>query len=144
MSDFAHLEIHKTTGSGIQIWNDKRIVVLRFLNISHLSVIPDRSCESPLLKNWMYELCMFSQMWSHISLSRGVNIVCVNGRCAEGSVLNPASFTIYINDFTLAICLRLLFLCRQHKIYTTISAERNNWIFGLFIRNGDIQMFSSK
>ena len=39
-----------------QIWKDRGIVVLQ---VSHLWNIPDRFYESPKLKIWMCELCMF-------------------------------------------------------------------------------------
>ena len=42
------------------------IVVLQSLKVSHLSNIPNRFYESPNLKNWMCELCMFSQIRSQI------------------------------------------------------------------------------
>ena len=37
--------------------------------MSHLSVIPDRFYESPTLKNWMCELCTFSQIRSQLNIS---------------------------------------------------------------------------
>ena len=46
--------------------DDKEIVVLQFLKISHLSVIPGRIYDFSKLKKWMCELCTFSQIWSHI------------------------------------------------------------------------------
>ena len=48
--------------------NDKGIVVLQSVKDSHLSIIPNRFYESPKLKNWMCELCTFSQIWSQIQL----------------------------------------------------------------------------
>ena len=39
--------------------NDKEIVVLQSVKVSHLSIIPNRFYESPKLKNWMCELCTF-------------------------------------------------------------------------------------
>ena len=47
---------------------DKGIVALQSLKFSHVSIIPNRFYESPKLKNWMCELCMFSQIRSHIQL----------------------------------------------------------------------------
>ena len=38
------------------------IVVLQSLKVSHLSNIPNRCYEAPKLKNWMCELCTFSQI----------------------------------------------------------------------------------
>ena len=48
--------------------DDKGIVILQSLKVSHLSVIPNRFYESPKLKNWMCELCTLSQIHSHIFL----------------------------------------------------------------------------
>ena len=42
------------------------MVVQQSLKVSHLSVIPIRFYEAPKLKNWMCELCTFSQIQSHI------------------------------------------------------------------------------
>ena len=39
--------------------DDKGIVVLQSLKVSHLSVIPDIFYELPKLKNWMFKLCTF-------------------------------------------------------------------------------------
>ena len=36
------------------------------MKVSHLCIIPNRFYESPKLKNWMCELCTFSQIRSHI------------------------------------------------------------------------------
>ena len=47
--------------------NDTGIVVLQFLNISHLSVIPGRIYDFPKLKKWMCELSTFSQIRSHLT-----------------------------------------------------------------------------
>ena len=55
--------------------NDKGIAVLQALKVSHLSVIPSRFYESPKLKNWMYELCTFSQIWSQILIKKELNIL---------------------------------------------------------------------
>ena len=44
---------------------DRGIMVLQSLKVSHLSIIPNRFYESPKLKNWMCELCAFSQIRSH-------------------------------------------------------------------------------
>ena len=41
---------------------DRGIVVLQTLKVSHLSNIPNRFYESSKLKNWMCELCTFSQI----------------------------------------------------------------------------------
>ena len=46
--------------------NNKGIVVLQSLKVSHLYLIPNRFYNSPKLKNWMCELCTFSQIRSHI------------------------------------------------------------------------------
>ena len=46
--------------------NDKGIVVLHSVKVSHLSIIPNSFYESPKLQNWMCELCTFSQIWSPI------------------------------------------------------------------------------
>ena len=40
-------------------------MVLQAVKVSHLSIIQSRFYESPYLKNWMCELCMFSQIHSH-------------------------------------------------------------------------------
>ena len=45
---------------------DRGIVVLQSLKVSHLSNVPTRFYESPKLKNWMCELCTFVQIWSQI------------------------------------------------------------------------------
>ena len=47
--------------------DNKGIVVIQFLKVSHLSIIPNRFYETPKLKNWMCELCTFSQIQSHIT-----------------------------------------------------------------------------
>ena len=39
-------------------------MVLQSLKALHLSIIPNRFYESPKLKNWMCELCTFSQIWT--------------------------------------------------------------------------------
>ena len=44
----------------------KEMVVLQFLKISLHSVIPNRFYVPPKLKNWMCEMCAFSQIWSHL------------------------------------------------------------------------------
>ena len=49
--------------------NHKEIVILQSLKISHLSIIPNRFYEVPKLKNWMCELCTFSQIRSHIAIA---------------------------------------------------------------------------
>ena len=49
--------------------NDEEIVIIQSLKVSHLSIIPTRFYEFPKLKNWMCELCTFSQIQSHISLT---------------------------------------------------------------------------
>ena len=46
--------------------DDKGIVVLKFLKITHLYVIPGRIYDFLKLKKWMRELCTFLQIWSHI------------------------------------------------------------------------------
>ena len=48
--------------------DDTGTVVLQSLKISHRFIIPDRFYESLKLKNWVCELCTFSQIWSHISI----------------------------------------------------------------------------
>ena len=48
--------------------NVKRIVVLQLLKVSHPSVIPNRFYKSPNVKNWMCELCMFSQIQSQYTI----------------------------------------------------------------------------
>ena len=63
--DFAHLEIHKNhrkwyTDVKLLGIIKEYLVVLQSLNISHLSIIPNRYYETPKLKNWMCELCTFS------------------------------------------------------------------------------------
>ena len=45
-------------------WDDNGIVVLQTLKVSHLCIIPNRLYEPPNLKNWMCELCTFSQIQS--------------------------------------------------------------------------------
>ena len=50
--------------------NDKGIAVLQTVKVSHLSIIPNRFYESPKLKNWMCELCTFSQIRSHIMTAK--------------------------------------------------------------------------
>ena len=52
--------------------DDKGIVVLQSLKVSHLSIISSIFYESSKLKNWMCELCTFSQIWSHLR-ERDVN-----------------------------------------------------------------------
>ena len=58
--------------------NDKGIVVLQSVKVSHLSIIPNRFYESPKLKNWMCELCTFSQIRSHIAISHVLCLVHFN------------------------------------------------------------------
>ena len=53
----------------VEIFRDnKGIVVLQFLIISHLSVIPGRIYDITKLKKWMCELCTFSQIRSYVCL----------------------------------------------------------------------------
>ena len=47
---------------------DKGMVVLQSQKVSQLSVIPNRFYKSPKWKNWMCELCMFSQIQSHMQM----------------------------------------------------------------------------
>ena len=67
-SDFARLEIHKNHREFRceTFRNDKWIVVLQSVKVLHLSIILNRFYESPKSKNWMCELCTFSQIQSHI------------------------------------------------------------------------------
>ena len=44
------------------------IVVLQFLKVSHPCNIPNKFYEALKLKNWMCELCMFSQIRSQIQI----------------------------------------------------------------------------
>ena len=46
--------------------DDKRILVRQYLKVSCLFVILDRLYESQMLRHWMCELCMFSQIQSYI------------------------------------------------------------------------------
>ena len=48
--------------------DDKGIVVLQSLKVSHLSIISNRFYETSKSKNWICELCTFSQIRSHIQL----------------------------------------------------------------------------
>ena len=54
---------------------DRGMVVLQSLEVSHLSNIPNRFYESPKLKNWMCELCTFLQIRSPILSSRGMVVL---------------------------------------------------------------------
>ena len=45
---------------------DNGIGVLQSLKLLHLFNILNRFYEVPKLKNWMCELCTFSQIWSHM------------------------------------------------------------------------------
>ena len=69
--DFVHSEIYKNHDeqyTRVKIHRDDRgIVVLQSLKVSHLMIIPNRFYdESPKLKIWMCELCMFLQIRSHL------------------------------------------------------------------------------
>ena len=66
--NFEYLKINKTTIMvyRVAILEDIGIKVLQLLNVSYLSNISNRFYESPKLKNWMCELCTFSQIWSSI------------------------------------------------------------------------------
>ena len=46
--------------------DNKGVVALQSLKISHLSLLQNKFYESPNLKNWMCEQCTFSQIQSHI------------------------------------------------------------------------------
>ena len=61
-SDFKYLEWYT------EFRAVRGIVVLQSLKVSHPSKMPNRFYESIKLKNWMYELCMFLQIRSHISV----------------------------------------------------------------------------
>ena len=50
--------------------SDNGIVVLQSLQVSHLLVIHKKFYELPKLKNWMRELCTFSQIRSHIKQAK--------------------------------------------------------------------------
>ena len=52
---------------------DRGMVVLQSLKVSHQYNIPNRFYESPKLKNWMCELCTFSQIRSHIKMREYMN-----------------------------------------------------------------------
>ena len=54
--------------------NDKGMVVLQFLKVSHLSVIPSRIHDVPKLKKWMCELCTSLQIRSQIMIHKLYNI----------------------------------------------------------------------
>ena len=58
--------------------NDKGMVVLQSLQISHASIIPNRFYETPKLKNWMCELCTLSQIQSLILMLYIKNYKTVN------------------------------------------------------------------
>ena len=49
--------------------DDTGIVVLQSLKVSYLSLIPNGFYELPKLKNWMCELCTFSQIRSQIIMN---------------------------------------------------------------------------
>ena len=77
-SNFTYLEIHKNQKEWYRDLkldrDDKGIVVLQSLKFSHVSVvIPNRLYESPKLKNWMCELCTFSQIQSYGQCSIACN-----------------------------------------------------------------------
>ena len=63
-SDFEYLEIYKSHNEWytcrVEIfWEDRGVVVLQYLKVSHLSNIPNRFYESPCkVENWMCELTM--------------------------------------------------------------------------------------
>ena len=59
--------------------DDKGIVVLQFLKISHPSVIPGRIYDFSKLKKRMCELCMFSQIRSHM-----LKILLINYNMLQG------------------------------------------------------------
>ena len=63
-SNVAHLQIHKNHREcRFDIFqDDKGIIDLLSLSVSYLSVIPKRVYNSSNLKNWLYELCTFSQI----------------------------------------------------------------------------------
>ena len=61
---------------------DRGMVAPKTLQVSSLSVIPNRFYESLKLKNWMCELCTFSQIRSHLSLS----MVAFNSRDQHESI----------------------------------------------------------
>ena len=58
--------------NGTQMWKPsaravRGIAILQSQKVSHPSNIPNRFYVAPKLKNWMYELCKFSQIQSHIA-----------------------------------------------------------------------------
>ena len=60
--------------------DDKVILVLQFLKVSHLSVLPKRCYELLNLKNWMCEQCTFSQIQSQL-LVHNYNLIAINVPC---------------------------------------------------------------
>ena len=71
-SSFSHLKIQKSSIGTVHrseiCGNDRGMVALSCM-FQNLSINPNRFYESSKLKNWMCELCMFSQIWSHIYLN---------------------------------------------------------------------------
>ena len=53
--------------------DDRGIVVLQSLKVSHLSNFPNSFYESPNLKTWICKLCMFSQIQSHNYINFNIN-----------------------------------------------------------------------
>ena len=64
--------IGKTLRSEI-CWNNRGIVALQSLQVSCLSDMHSQFYLNLKLKKWMCELCMFSQIRSHMSLLKTLN-----------------------------------------------------------------------
>ena len=98
--DCAHLEVHKNTGNGNQICNlrnDKGVVVLQSLKVSHLSVWPNRFYKSPKLKNWMCELRTFSQIHSQLCLCMCMHAFISSCICAPCTPILRGYVVVLIN-----------------------------------------------
>ena len=65
-----------------------RIVVLRFLQVSLLSVIPAKCYESSKLKNWMCELCMFPKSGHNYSRTSVIWISIIRTLSYLNAILN--------------------------------------------------------
>ena len=73
-------------------WTNRGKVALQSLQVSCLSDMHSRFYESSKLKKWMFELCTFLQIWSHISMLQPANNI--KGFSRNGSLI--------CKDFTIA------------------------------------------
>ena len=71
ISNFSTLVTHKINIHRCETFRDCRTTIsVSSLKVSHLYTIPCSFYESPNEKNWMCELCTFSQIRSHMEVEK--------------------------------------------------------------------------